>query len=255
MPPSPVRFDVPSYDFATALELARELRISHVLAQVLVRRGFSEPSVARRFLAADESHSLEEFGGLAPAAQLILDHVARRSRITVHGDYDVDGVCSSAILIRVLRTLGADVDWFLPSRTEDGYGLASATVQRLASRGTGLLVTADCAVTAVDEVAAARAAGIDVVVDGTTLVSTDTDGVPLSSGGNAVQKIDFAVGKLDRAMTNAGLEKGPDVEHEVELFVSSFALVGTTAALVYGTTEAPSSMTFNVPDLAGRFVL
>jgi len=164
VPPSPVRFDVPSYDFATALELARELRISHVLAQVLVRRGFSEPSVARRFLAADESHSLEEFGGLAPAAQLILDHVARRSRITVHGDYDVDGVCSSAILIRVLRTLGADVDWFLPSRTEDGYGLASATVQRLASRGTGLLVTADCAVTAVDEVAAARAAGIDVVV-------------------------------------------------------------------------------------------
>src|SRR5205085_7997318 len=62
------------------------------------------------------------------------------------------------------RLLGADVDWYLPSRTEDGYGLSAATVQRLAARGTGLLVTADCAITAVAEVAAARAAGMDVVV-------------------------------------------------------------------------------------------
>ena len=73
-------------------------------------------------------------------------------------------MCSTAILVSVLRELGADVDWFLPSRTEDGYGLSAATVARLAARGTRLLVTADCAITAVDEVAAARAAGIDVVV-------------------------------------------------------------------------------------------
>lgn len=164
MPASPVRYDVAPYDFGAALELARELRISHVLAQILVRRGLCTPAAARRFLAADESHSLEVFGGLAPAVELILDHVARRSRITVHGDYDVDGVCSSAILIRALRTLGGDVDWFLPSRTEDGYGLSAATVERLASRGTDLLVTADCAITAVDEVAAARAAGMEVVI-------------------------------------------------------------------------------------------
>ncbi len=88
----------------------------------------------------------------------------RRSRITVHGDYDVDGICASAVLIRALRTLGADVDWYLPSRIDDGYGLAAATVDRLAARGTDLLVTVDCAITAVDEVARARAAGIDVVV-------------------------------------------------------------------------------------------
>ena len=86
----------------------------------------------------------------------MLGHVRAGSRITVHGDYDVDGVCSTAILVRVLRTLGAGVDWYLPSRTEDGYGLAAATVDRLAARGTKLLITADCAITAVDEVAAAR---------------------------------------------------------------------------------------------------
>ena len=95
---------------------------------------------------------------------MILGHVGRRSRITVHGDYDVDGITSTAILVRALRTLGADVDWYLPSRIDDGYGLAAATVERLAARGTHLLVTVDCAITAVDEVAAARAAGMDVVV-------------------------------------------------------------------------------------------
>ncbi|HEX8104995.1 MAG TPA: DHH family phosphoesterase, partial [Solirubrobacteraceae bacterium] len=164
MPPPPVHFDLPAYDFAAAQRLTAELGVSRVLAQVLVRRGLGDPAQARRFLAADVAHPLHAFGGLREGARAILGHVARRSRITVHGDYDVDGVCSSAILIRALRSLGADVDWYLPSRTEDGYGLAAATVERLAARGTDLIVTADCAITAVDEVAAARAAGMDVVV-------------------------------------------------------------------------------------------
>ncbi len=82
----------------------------------------------------------------------------------MHGDYDVDGVTATAVLVRALRTLGAEVDWYLPSRIDDGYGLAAATVARLAERGTDLLVTVDCAITAVEEVAAARAAGLDVVV-------------------------------------------------------------------------------------------
>ena len=158
------RFDIAPYDFAAAERLARELGVSHVLAQVLVRRGLGEPAAARRFLEAEEAHPLEAFGGLREAAGVILGHVGRRSRITVHGDYDVDGITSTAILVRALRTLGADVDWYLPSRIDDGYGLAAATVERLAARGTDLLVTVDCAITAVDEVAAARAAGMDVVV-------------------------------------------------------------------------------------------
>lgn len=149
---------------AAVLELERELGVSHVLAQVLVRRGFADPSAARAWLAAQERHEPSQFAGIGDACDLILRHVEARDRITIHGDYDVDGVTSTAILVGVLRTLGADVDWFLPSRTEDGYGLSLATVQRLAARGTRLLLTADCAITAVAEVAAARAAGIDVVV-------------------------------------------------------------------------------------------
>ena len=159
-----VAFAIAPYDRGTAERLAADLGVSPVLAQVLVRRGLGDPGAARTFLAADTTHPLDAFGGLREAAERILGHAGRGTRITVHGDYDADGVCATAILVRVLRTLGADVDWYLPSRFEDGYGLAPATVERLAARGTGLLITVDCAITAVDEVAAARAAGLDVVV-------------------------------------------------------------------------------------------
>jgi single-stranded-DNA-specific exonuclease len=158
------RFEIAPYPFAAAHRLADELGVSHPVAQVLARRGLSDPEAARAFLAAGVRHPLTAFGGLAAAAALILRHVAAGSHVTVHGDYDADGVSSTAILVRALRSLGARVDWFIPSRTEDGYGLAAATIERLAARGTRLLVTADCAITAVDEVAHARALGMDVVV-------------------------------------------------------------------------------------------
>ena len=159
-----VDLTIPPYDFAAAERLEAELKISHVLAQVLVRRGHGDPAAARSFLDADVRHPLDAFGGLRAGARRIHEHVERGSRITVHGDYDVDGVCSTAILVRALRTLGGDVDWYLPSRIDDGYGLSGATVERLAGRGTQLLVTVDCGITAVDEVTAARALGVDVVV-------------------------------------------------------------------------------------------
>ena len=164
MSPSDVRLQVAPYDYAAAERLAAELGVSHVTAQVLVRRGFTDPARAAEFLDAGVRDPLDAFGGLREGAARILAHVERGARITVHGDYDVDGVSATAVLVRALRTLGADVDWYLPSRIDDGYGLAMATVERLAARGTELLVTVDCAITAVDEVAAARAAGLDVVV-------------------------------------------------------------------------------------------
>jgi single-stranded-DNA-specific exonuclease len=164
VPPPDVHLEVVPYDYAAAERLSADLGVSHVIAQVLVRRGFADLAAARELLAADVRHPLDAFGGLRDGAERILDHVRRGSRITVHGDYDVDGVSATAVLVRALRTVGGDVDWYLPSRIDDGYGLAAATVERLAARGTRLLVTVDCAITAVDEVAAARAAGMDVVV-------------------------------------------------------------------------------------------
>jgi single-stranded-DNA-specific exonuclease len=146
------------------MALERELGVSHTFAQVLVRRGLADPRAARAFLEPVEYHDPARFSGIGRAVELIERHIARGSRITVHGDYDVDGVCATATLVRALRDRGADVGWFLPSRIDDGYGLALDTVRRLAARGTELLITVDCAITAVSEVAAARAAGVDVVV-------------------------------------------------------------------------------------------
>jgi single-stranded-DNA-specific exonuclease len=144
--------------------LRRELGLSGVLAQVLVRRGMADPVDARAFLAADEEHPPEAFSAIGEAVAVMLGHVACGTRITIHGDYDVDGICSTAVLVRTLRGLGADVDSYLPDRAGDGYGLNVETVRRLAARGTQLLVTVDCAITAVEEVAEARTLGMDVVV-------------------------------------------------------------------------------------------
>lgn len=160
----PVQLDVPPCDMHAVGVLEREVGLSHVVAQVLVRRGITDPVDARAWLAADAAHDPFAIAGMREACELVLGHVRAGARIVVHGDYDVDGVCASAILAGALRELGADPRVVLPSRTEDGYGLSAATVERLAARGTDLLITVDCAITAVEEVAAARAAGIDVVV-------------------------------------------------------------------------------------------
>jgi single-stranded-DNA-specific exonuclease len=160
----PPRFEIADCPGADVARLRRELNVSSALAQVLVRRGLGEPTRARAFLAAEEEHHHSAFAGIAEAVALILAHVSARERITIHGDYDVDGVCSTAILLRALRALGADVDSYLPDRAGDGYGLAEGTVRRLAARGTRLLVSVDCAITAVAEVALARELGMQVLV-------------------------------------------------------------------------------------------
>ncbi|MEA2481126.1 MAG: single-stranded-DNA-specific exonuclease [Thermoleophilaceae bacterium] len=158
------RWRAKPYPYAAADAVSRELDLSPVTASILARRGCDTPARARAFLASDERHSPSDFAGIDTACDLILGHAGRGSRIVIHGDYDVDGVASTAILIGALRELGADPDWLLPSRFEDGYGLSRTTVDRLAAEGTGLLITTDCAITAVDEVAHARALGVDVVV-------------------------------------------------------------------------------------------
>jgi single-stranded-DNA-specific exonuclease len=158
------RWSLKPYSYAAADAVARDLGVSPSMAAVLARRGCDTPELARRFLAADERHDPSLFEGIGTVCDLVLDHVARGSRILVHGDYDVDGVASTAILVRALRALGAEPTWHLPSRFEEGYGLARSEVERMAAAGVDLLITADCAITAVEEVALARSLGLDVVV-------------------------------------------------------------------------------------------
>lgn len=152
------------YPAERAAALARALGVSPATAAVLARRGYDTPAAARAFLAADERHDPFAFAGMGEVCERVLRHVERGSRIVVHGDYDADGVCSTALLVRALRALGAEADWHLPSRADGGYGLSAETVSRLAARGAGLLVTADCGIAAAAEVEQALSLGVDVVV-------------------------------------------------------------------------------------------
>ena len=153
------------YDARAAAALASELELSDVAASVLVRRGYVEPPDARRFLeAALPGHDPLLLGDMAVAVERIRAAVARGARICVHGDYDVDGICATALAVLLLRELDADVVWHLPSRFEEGYGVSSETLDRLADDGVGLVLTVDCGITAVDEIAAAKRSGLEVVV-------------------------------------------------------------------------------------------
>ena len=152
-------------DVRRARALARELGVSEITASVLARRGFDDADTARRFLDADlPAHDPFLLGDMQVAVDRIRAAVARGTRICVHGDYDVDGICATALGVLFLRELGADAIWHLPSRFEEGYGVSRQTLARLADDGVGLVLTVDCGITAVEEVAEARRCGLDVVV-------------------------------------------------------------------------------------------
>jgi single-stranded-DNA-specific exonuclease len=152
------------YSYLEARALADELGLSEPVAITLVRRGYRTPEEARVFLAADESHPPSAFDSMGEVVERVLATMRGGGRITVHGDFDVDGVCATSIMVGTLRELGAECDWLIPDRLGDGYGLSSANVELLAERGTSLLITVDCGITAVEEVALARSLGMEVIV-------------------------------------------------------------------------------------------
>jgi single-stranded-DNA-specific exonuclease len=141
------------------------LGVSEVLAQVLVRRGFTEAATARAFLHPDHRvHNPYLMDGMAEARRRIDRALTRDEPIAVHGDYDADGITATFLLVRVLQDMGADVRWHLPNRFAEGYGVSMAAVEELAATGVKLLITVDCGVAARAEVARALELGMDVLV-------------------------------------------------------------------------------------------
>ncbi len=145
--------------------LAEALGVTETTARVLLRRGYRDVEAARAFLdGRSPSHDPRLLGDVEGACEAIRAAIASGMRICVHGDYDVDGICATALAVICLRELGADVGWHLPSRFEEGYGLSGATLQRIAEEGYGLVLTVDCGITAAEEVDVAAALGLQVVV-------------------------------------------------------------------------------------------
>ena len=146
--------------------LAAELRIPEALAAILVQRGLASPDSAKAFLRPDleslsDPHRLAD---MPAAVELLVCAVREQRPILVHGDYDVDGQCASAMLTRILRSAGATVYPFVPHRIRDGYDFGPAGLAEARRVGAKLIVTCDCGITAVDAVQAARNEGIDVIV-------------------------------------------------------------------------------------------
>lgn len=156
---------VPSDDAATR-RLAAELEVSPIVAQLLLNRGITDAVSAKRFLnpVLSALHPPQSLPGASLAADLIVEKLRAGQRIRIFGDYDADGVTGTAILIRLLEFLGAKVDFQIPHRMDDGYGLNTDAIRKAKEDGIGLLVTVDCGITAIEEAELAQQLGLPLVI-------------------------------------------------------------------------------------------
>jgi single-stranded-DNA-specific exonuclease len=147
-------------------QLAKSLKVSPLLAQVLINRGITESEEASVFLRPKLTELIDpsRMPGIEPAVQRLKQAITDKEKITVYGDYDVDGITGVAILWQVLTMLGADVDYYIPHRIDEGYGLNTEAIENLAKTGTKLLVTVDCGVTAFESAHLAGQLGLDLVI-------------------------------------------------------------------------------------------
>lgn len=150
----------------TVLRLADELNISHVCAKLIYNRGYGDAKAARAFLNTqiDSLHDPYILKDMRPAVERIAKAIAAGESITVYGDYDVDGVTSVSLAYLYFKSQGAKIDYYIPSRNKEGYGVSVAGIDKLHARGTTLMITVDTGITANDEVEYAKSLGIDTVV-------------------------------------------------------------------------------------------
>lgn len=161
---------------AAAAELAAALHpngdradkppLPRAVLRLLAARGFTEPAAAKRFLrpSLDALTPPEAIGDLARAADRLVAAIRSGEKILVHGDYDVDGICSTTLMTRTLRALGGAAIPFIPDRMRDGYDLSAAGVEAAIGVGAKVLLTCDCGTTALEPARAVKAAGIDLIV-------------------------------------------------------------------------------------------
>ncbi|MBK9384733.1 MAG: single-stranded-DNA-specific exonuclease RecJ [Planctomycetes bacterium] len=146
--------------------MEHDLGITPLLARILVRRGFDDPRGTRTWIQPDISalHPPELLPDLAAAVARLRTALERRERILIHGDYDVDGVCGTVLLVQLLRTLRADVSWFIPDRVKDGYSFGPGSIAAAVEAGATLVISVDNGISASAPIAELAARGIDVIV-------------------------------------------------------------------------------------------
>ncbi|MDQ3698490.1 MAG: single-stranded-DNA-specific exonuclease RecJ [Gemmatimonadota bacterium] len=156
----------PEPDAAAVTALVAELRLPEPICRLLAQRGYAATDDAKRYLRPRlaQLHDAASLDGMEEAVARISRAVRAGEMVLVHGDYDVDGICSTTILVRTLRALGGRVTPFIPRRLEDGYDFTLAGVRAAKESGATLLITCDCGTNAIEAVRAACAAGVDVII-------------------------------------------------------------------------------------------
>jgi len=151
---------------AAAQDLAIALGVSQVVARILVARGLYTFDECKRFFRPDVSQFPDPylFADMHKACERVFCAIRDKETIFVYGDYDVDGVTSTALVIRLLRHFGAQCDYYLPNRLTEGYGLSGEGITAIAQKGAAVIITVDCGITACEEIAMANTQGIDVIV-------------------------------------------------------------------------------------------
>ena len=226
-----------------AAALAASLKVSPLIAQILINRQLHKEDTARSFLSPKLAELVEPEAmyGITDAAAIIRDAIEQGQKITIYGDYDVDGITSTAILWHLLQLVGARVDYYIPHRMDEGYGLNPDAVRQIADSGTDLLVTVDCGITAVDEVTLAAEAGLTVIVTdhhqpGPLLPDAAAIVHPLLDAAypNACSAGAMVAFKLAWALAN-GFKKSSRLPDELRQFLlnaTTLAALGTIADVV-----------------------
>lgn len=155
------------HDAGAVKDLSRQLKLPALVAQVLAARGHSSESAASTFLQAklNDLHEPDLMSNLSAAADRIVAAVKSGRRITIYGDYDVDGVTSTSILWHCLRLAGATVDYYIPHRLDEGYGLNCDSIRQLHEEDPNrLIVTVDCGICSVTEAALAKELDLELII-------------------------------------------------------------------------------------------
>lgn len=155
----------PVPEISKITEISEKCNISRLLSVLLLVRGLDSES-SHEFIQNDYKSIVDPFlfKDMYKAKEVIQKYISSNRRITVYGDYDADGVTATALLVKVLRKLGADVDYYVPQRDVDGYGVSKNAIDYLYERGTKLIITVDCGITAIAECLYARIKGIEMVI-------------------------------------------------------------------------------------------
>jgi len=160
------RWQLATYDEPLAEEIARSCQISPLVARLLVIRGIDTPERAHSFLRASAEQFRDPFllDGMSESVARIRAAIAQEEPICIYGDYDADGVSSTALMVHTMRRLGAKFDYYIPNRFKEGYGLNKAALSHLQEQGYKLIVTVDTGISAVEQVEHAKQIGLDVIV-------------------------------------------------------------------------------------------